>query len=472
MNDRMAWTDADLDRALTDYFGAGAEVPPDRVTEAALLEVATTPQEGTRLTRLWATFTTSPTLSWTAAAVAALAVTIGLLVTLRPVGDPQPSPTSTGTPAPTGTPDPDALVPFRSVEDGYELLIPAGWADVPSEFADARTWAGDEGELMISYGTSIFDGGNVTVCAPPAPDYVTCQSLEHGYSIPFNPEVDGVGPISMEVWLDRCDGGCPLTTTEAVLDGEAASMDRVVISDRQLTYVATFHDRRPIVLYWSEPLAVADQSRIEQMVASFRFLDPSASQEPFVDPSELVLFGGEDLGYEVLVPRVWAESAGSPEPGVSTFGSGAGFGTRGSPALTISLGDPDGSLTLCQPTCEPMVATSLEEIEGALVSMMAEPDGGAPDWPRLAHGDVVLGGETGRFERPDYLRRGDPESVSLRPRFGGSSNCLGCPDMRYQLYVLHNGRPLVLSFDYWTIAFEAISFDYFVEIIGSFRFVD
>lgn len=469
MSDRMSWTDAELDRALEAYFGMGADTPTDRVAEAALLQVATTPQEGTRLTRLWSTLTASPALSWTAAVVVALAVAIGLLASLRPVGDLDPSPTPTA--APSGTPNPDALVPFRSDADGYELLIPSGWVEVPSEFDDARTWAGDDGELMISYGTSIFDGGNVTVCAPPLPSYNTCMPLEHGYSIPFNPAVDGVGPISMEGWLDRCDGGCPVTTSDALLGGEAASMDRAVISDRQLTYVATFHDRRPIVLYWSEPLALADQSRIASMVASFQFLDPSASQEPFVDPTELVPFGGAELGYEILVPRVWAESAGSPEPGVTTFGSGAGFGTEGLPALTISLGDPDGRVTLCQPSCELIVATTLDQVQDALVSMMAR-TAGSPGWPRLAHGDVVLGGESGRFERPDYLRRGDPESVGLRPRFGESNGCLGCPDMRYQLYVIHDGRPLVLTFDFWTVAFEVISYDYFLEITRSFRFVD
>jgi hypothetical protein len=209
------------------------------------------------------------------------------------------------------------------------------------------------------------------------------------------------------------------------------------------------------------------------MLASFRFVDPpaDASQEPFVDPTELVPFGGRDLGYEILLPRVWVDSAASPAAGITTFGSGRGFGTRESPALTISLGNPDGSMTVCQPVCRQVEVTTFDELEATLVSVMEAPDPEPPGFPRLVHGDVTLGGERGRFERPDYMGPGDPEDADLRPRSKGG-NCLGCPDMRYQLYAFHDGRPVLLTFDYWTVAFEAISFDYFRQIIESFRITD
>jgi hypothetical protein len=474
MNDRLTWTDSELDGLLSRYLTEGPETPPDRIVENAMRQVATTRQEGTAVLRLWAWASSSPAVA--AAVVVALVLGLGLILVPALVGDRNPQPGPSGPPPPATeaplvtSPSPSEFVTFSSADDGYEILIPSGWDEVPSEYPDARTWAGEDGELMISYGTSIFDGGEVTVCAPPLPDYVTCGTDEYGYSIPYDPEVDGVGPISMEVWLDRCDGGCPVAMSEVVLDGEAAEMDRAVISDRQLTYVGTFHDRRPIILYWSEPIELADVERIEEMLASFRFLE-AASPAPFVDPTELVRFGGQELGYEVLLPRVWVESADSPAAGVTTFGSGRGAATRGSPALTISLGDRDGSITVCQARCEQVEATTLEEIEAVLVSVMEAPDPEPPGFPRLVHGDVSLGGEPGRFERPDYLRRGDPEDADLRPRMSGG-NCLGCPDMRYQLYVLHDGRPLLLTFDFWTVAFEAISFDYFRQIIESFRFLD
>ena len=199
---------------------------------------------------------------------------------------------------------------------------------------------------------------------------------------------------------------------------------------------------------------------------------PDSTPATTPDSNALVPFGGENLGYELLLPTGWVESADSPEAGVTTFGSGSGSSTRNRPALTISLGGSDGSLTVCQPVCEQVEVTTLEEIQAELVSVMAAPDPEPPDWPRLVHGDVTLGGEHGRFERPDYLRVGDPEDadLSLPPNRGG--NCLGCPDMRYQFYVIHDGRPLLLAFDYWTIEFEAISSDVFRQILESFRFLD
>lgn len=460
---------ADIDRILEMWFDDSPTLAADRVVGAALAETERVRQArpvGMRVQRMWAAVTSASPVP-VAAVVVALAVAIGLLVTLRQVGNPEPTPS----PSASGSPLPGQLVPFRSAVDGYELLVPASWLEVPSEHPGTREWAGPDGELMISYGTSIFDGGEVTVCAPPLAGYVECSLLEHGYSIPFDPSVDGVGPISMEVWLDRCDGGCPVTTTDAALDGEVAGMDRAVISERQLTYVTTFHGRRPIVLYWNEPVEDADEARVQQMLASFRFLDPTTSPAPFLDPTELVMFGGSELGYEMLVPRFWAESASAPQPGVTTFGSGRGAATGELPALTVSIGTSDGRVVLCQPTCEAVVVTTLGEIEDVLVSVMARPDGDIPGWPRVVHGDVALGGEPGRFERADYLRRGDPEDAGLRPRFGDSSNCLGCPDMRLQLYAIHDGRPAVLAFDFWTIAFEAVGYDYFLTMVESFRFL-
>jgi hypothetical protein len=180
MSDRMAWTDVDLDRALAEYFGMGAEVPTDRVTEAALLQVATTPQEGTRLNRLWTTLTASPTLSWTAAAVVALAVAIGVLVSLRPVGDPEPSPVPTGTVSPEATGAPSAppsaastlaaLVPYTDAQNGYEVLVPETWR--------ARALSSDQGSGVTLFqvptgSTSGFDvvwisigdaSGRITLC--------------------------------------------------------------------------------------------------------------------------------------------------------------------------------------------------------------------------------------------------------------------------------------------------------------------
>ncbi len=467
---------SDLDALLGAWLREGDDGASDRIAERALLEVAATLQEGRPRQSLWASFARSRPTS-IAAAFGAVAVAVALgVVTSVPLIGPGPPPIMSPSPRPSPTVDPDALVLFTSPDNGYEVLIPVSWSEVESGAPDARKWVGPDGELMVSYGTSIFDGGEVTACAPPLSDYNTCMTLEHGYSVPFDPKVDGVGPISMEVWLDRCDGACPVTATPSSLDQEVAGQDRAVIAGRQLTYVSTFHNRRPVIVYWSEPIALADEARVEEMRSSFRFLDPApgASETPFVDPTELVEFRNDDDAYRLLLPRFWLNSSpGSPSPDpdhprVRTFGFGGGAGTRGSPALTISIGEPDGSVSFCVGRCRTVVATTLDELEAELVSLLS--DAGSAGIEEL-HGEVMLGGEAGRFERPDYANHGGPDSI-LGTGGTSGSNCLGCPGMLYQAYAFHDGRPVVLAFDYWTLAFERISSEYAVQILESFEFLD
>jgi hypothetical protein len=81
-----------LDALLGEWLSEGAQAAPDRIAEKAMLEVATTPQEGTRLTQLWASMTATPH-AWAAAVVIALALGIGLFLTFRFIAEPSPSPT-------------------------------------------------------------------------------------------------------------------------------------------------------------------------------------------------------------------------------------------------------------------------------------------------------------------------------------------------------------------------------------------
>jgi hypothetical protein len=466
----------DIDRILDAWFEDGPTLAADRVVGAALAEVEQVSQARPRTLRARTPENTHRMAAWQL-----LAATVGIAITLLGIGfatgvlridrNPPPGPIESSQPTPSQ--GAAGFTMFSSETDGYELLIPTGWVEVTSEHPDARQWAGPDGDLMISYGTSIFEGGEVTVCAPPGGDLVECMTLDHGFSVPFDPEIDGVGPIDLEVWLDRCDGACPLTTTDVSLDGESADEQRAVIKEQQLTYVTTFHNRRPIILYWSEPVADADESRVQQMLRSFRFLEPplDGSPAPFIDPTELVAHVDSESAYEILVPRYWEESAqgiflrGSPFRGVTRFGAGGGAGTGLAPGLTISIGNPDGSLFICHELCERVVVTTMDELEVALTSVM---DQGPID---EVSGELTLGGEAGRWERPHYQQTGSHGDLGIGAMTGGG-NCLGCPDMRYQAFTFHNGRPIVLAFDYWNIAFERLETDYVAQMIESFRFLD
>ncbi len=456
-------TEVELDALLVNWLSGGPTLAHDRVTQRALLAVADVPQDGTAIRSIYRAFRRAPLL-WTAAAAGMLALAIGLFVAQALVGD-KPSPT------------PDPSLPetslFSSKEAGYELLIPTSWSEVDSGFPDARHWVGSDGELMISYGSSIFDGGRVTLCMPPLGDRDYCVRTEHGYSIPLQPS-DHEGSLRLEGYLDQCDGGCPITSTTAQLGPEPAGEDRLVMRGRQLTYVSGFHDFRPIILVWSEPATDPDPALVQHMLESFHFLDPGpeASVAPIVDPTRLVTMVDEEAGYQILMPQAWSEDArpfldgAEPYPGVRRFGAdGASSGIQ---ALTISVGTSDGSLYLCQVLCRNVVVASLDQLDDAIVSVPTEYEDAVEG---EKHGELLLGTDIGRFEKPGYNNPADIP-YGLGPISQGTANCLGCPWMLYHAYVIHNGRPVVLAFDFWNIAFERISVDYVVRMLESFRWLD
>jgi hypothetical protein len=266
---------------------------------------------------------------------------------------------------------------------------------------------------------------------------------------------------------DKCPGGCELTV-DTTLGGERAELNRTVVGDLRLTYVATFHQQRPVIVYWSEPVAAADSARTDRMRQSFAFLDllpEGASSTPFIDPTELVPFVSAERGYEIRIPRFWRDGTDRtglgdgevrrrPESStaVDEFGWGIGFGSRDAPGLRISVGEPDGSVVLCQQfSCSTIVARTLDELEALLPKPVPSVDRFFRDF---AHGELVLAGVAGRFAQP-----------------GRSGSCLGCPGVVYYAYTIVDGRPVVLAFDWWTISFGRMPSDYIDEIVGSFTFV-
>lgn len=191
--------------------------------------------------------------------------------------------------------------------------------------------------------------------------------------------------------------------------------------------------------------------------------DPSA--KPSVDPAELLPFEDPDAGLEMLVPRFWAERLIEGFPGLHGFGAGRGFGTHGDPALTISVGAPDGTVTICQGvghSCKTVVVKSLEELADVLRSGPDRPDMPVPD--EIA-GELILAGEPGRWKRPGYATPPLPGPFGLNRINGGG--CLGCPGALYHAFTIKDGRPIVLSYDFWTIAFGEVPVDDLEAIIES-----
>jgi len=464
--------DDELDGLLRSMLRDGPEPPSRRIADGAMAQVASTPQARHAIVVPWAggARLLSPVGAFAAVAIA-LAITIGVLGLLQLPGPAAPSPA----PTPSSSPDPLAgLVLVGSVDDGFFVRAPASWPNlVQTAYERLWTWQGPDGALTVSYGTSIFDGGTITLCGPPSPERPVCQEDHYTYSIPYDPATDGIGPLDIEGYVrDRCVGGCEVTVETTTLGGEPAQLVRTVAANLRVTYVATFHERRPVVLYWSEPVSAPERpDRLELVLGSFTFLELPAGPSPtaLVDPTELVSFRNQPLGYSILVPRFWGlgiDEAG--DASVHEFGAGRGAGTRDDPALTISVGAADGTLTLCQGrghVCSTVVATTLEELESLLVSV--PPDFDSPSTGEVS-GALELGGLPGGFKRPEYqVDRSSSHPFGLGGTIQGT--CLGCPGMLYHAFTISDGRPVVISVDWWTIAFGTLPTNYVSEILGSFR---
>lgn len=202
------------------------------------------------------------------------------------------------------------------------------------------------------------------------------------------------------------------------------------------------------------PEVVPDPSPTRPFKGAKRTAGYTPQRPAEAGPVRVLLRNGVD-GYEVTVPTRFGTPS-RPHPGVITYR------LEGRP-FTISVGDTSGNLyvcayscvhsTRCQSTCNsgaPPVRT-LDDLQELLISV--------PDPMGLplgeTHSDGYLGGVPARVE-----------NVS-RP--GGY--LLG-PPAWYRVFAVHEGRPVVLTFDYWSTRNGTISRGELVSIIASFHFLD
>ena len=170
------------------------------------------------------------------------------------------------------------------------------------------------------------------------------------------------------------------------------------------------------------------------------------------DARNVELFSNPGDGYELLLPMEWEEVSiprldGEPAAGVRRFRAPS-LSYR---ALTISVGEPNGTVRICEPSCREVEGqVSLDVLQETLVS---SPE--AAGW-RQVHGDAVIGGVAARFERPNT---GGTIWNGEHPTF-------------YHFFGLQDGRPVVLSFDYWPIRRGAISTGTMHEIVESLRYLN
>jgi hypothetical protein len=118
--------------------------------------------------------------------------------------------------------------------------------------------------------------------------------------------------------------------------------------------------------------------------------------------------------------------------------------------LTISFGEADGSIDLCQLACSPIVASDLDALGDAVI-VIPRPDPGhvVREWRK----DTVLGGEPAR-EKDFEARPGQDVG----------------PLAYYTVYAIHDGHPVALVFDYWRASLGTNRTD-IQHVIDSFRFL-
>lgn len=375
----------------------------------------------------------------------------GTQLTAGPADEPRPS-------HPVSTPESGAL--FSNPTDGYELRLPADWGEIAIPRLDGepavgvrrfRAPAGSFNALTISVGEP---NGTVRVCD------LVCRQLEGQVSLDVLEETLVSSPVP---------AGWRQVRRETVIGGEAARSERPntggVVWDGEhpaFHHFFTLHGGRPVVLsfdYWPIRRRAINAVTVQEIVDSFEFVKGDSSND--ADES-LALYSYPDDGYELMLPRTWEVTIpvhnAKPVRGIRRFGSWAL--SRG--ALMVSIGDPDGSIRLCAPSCiESFDLTSLDDLREALrTPLLAGPLIDSPYGPiprnrglMVVRGETTLGGEPARFVRPDDHGWG----------FGGPY---------HHIYGFHDGRPVVISVEYESIRRGWMSEETLSQILASFRFVD
>jgi hypothetical protein len=188
---------------------------------------------------------------------------------------------------------------------------------------------------------------------------------------------------------------------------------------------------------------------------------PPATTAPDTRLSELLPYVNAQDGYTLMLPRGWEERKNAAyeadrEQGVRRFDD-----TSMRPSLTISIGSADGSVLICPRTCAEIWVSNLNEFAAALIStsqLIAEAFCEGDCSASESHTDVNVGDDPGRIEAPAHIDNNFPS--------------FGTP--LYQAFTIHEGRPVVLAFDYWylDVGRLSIGFDEAKEIVSSFTFLE
>jgi hypothetical protein len=316
---------------------------------------------------------------------------------------------------------------YRYRSAGFSVELDTGWRLTSG--SDPSTLTAGWGGLQLFISSS-DENGQIRTCERPAGPWLVedCGPFTVGTTEPSVSAIPGLGAAYEETRVD----------------GERATIERVTGYEyparggQAISRVVMVHDARVFVIRVWSPSPSIDV--IDDIARQFRFIDSDSEFVPSDPGLALVPFLDDEAGYRLDVPAAWVATVQPRSPG---NGHAVRFSMPDSEfsetLLTITVGEP-GPLTLA-------------------------------DLDRMNDGAGC--GNRGEVRATDFL---GTELAGVRaPR--RTNSCLGFPGDSYDVYAVHQGRPVTLSFDYWSFEFgrhlpRHESWQLVQAIVDSFAFTD
>jgi hypothetical protein len=288
----------------------------------------------------------------------------------------------------------------------------------------------------------VLNTGRITICGLD-----DCRSQTISASVPYGVERSMLElQIGVQVRLDPELNEIYDLADEAIGSDDGAERQRLTENGIRRLYVYAIHDTRPIVLYWSVSAEAYEDLDLQEMLEEFHFL----GTEVLTPREEFTVVIDDEGGWSAPIPVSWPETQYPQHPdgfpGVRRFGQSHDHPNA---QLTISIGDPDGTVWLCSAaTCEETVVRNIGELDAALEV--------APEeiLERVIRRDTSLGGEPAVRKRPD------------------TGFFVGGPPALEYVYTFHGGRPVVVTIDHWLLVNDGISRSALRTILDGFAFED
>jgi hypothetical protein len=325
---------------------------------------------------------------------------IGVAVVMAGVpGGLMPTPSATDSPRAGRSPGPTASPAMAGGgrfeyhlfdQSGVAVRVPSGWQLVAQASARLIRLAGDDpaGSLSIAHA----DDGVATLCDPG------CVPIELRSYLPFHLDrtLDEAEDAVSE--LVGADDWRPASGLSPRLEG-ARRLDIPEGEGRPArTYV--------VAAYLTEVILIAGtveggdhEGILASILGSVRTMplpgSKTGAEVPVSDPA---------IGVELRIPDVWGRDPVIQGLNVRQFGDGR---------VTVSVVDEQGILSVCEPTCRPVLLRDLVSEGAALDLRSIEAAVFRPSGSGTTVGDTVLAGAPARFQHEATTIAGSYRALAL-----------------------------------------------------------